>query len=96
MKYARELRRNRCIAGVLALILALLALPAVSLPVLAEEECAPEEYDALIIKNGLKLWLDTAGAYAPDLAAGVWTSRTGEGEAILDGAWHRTEDGGIA
>ena len=90
MKHVR-----RWMAGLLAFVMVFLVLPVVSLPVLAEEECTAEDYDALIIQNGLKLWLDASGEYAPDLATGVWKSRVGEGEAILDGVWRNTSDGGI-
>ena len=92
----KNARKNRALAGLLAIVLTLLSLPVLSLPAAAQEECAPEDYDALIVKDGLKLWLDTRGEYAPDPKTGVWKSRVGEGEAVLEGAlWEIASDGGL-
>ena len=92
--------KNKLLSLLLALAM-LLPLGAVALPASAAERKAtsPEDYDALLVKDGLVGWFDAYDAASPlvDLETGKWHSRVGDGVATLatPSYWKAMPGGGI-
>ena len=88
--------RNRLLALLLTLAI-LLPSGAMALPASAAKgKTSPEDYDALLVKDGLVGWFDAydVGNGTVDIGTGKWNSRVGEGVAVsfMDGASIRNRD----